>query len=207
MDPCKKRTVVVNFLGSPCVGKSLLSALTFAELKLRGKVCEYVQEFAKTLVWLKDFTTLNDQYHVSSRQNGIIRSIVDTGQIDYIITDGPLLNGLYYNRYNPDNVSSVERLAWKASGLGPDVSEPACNIWASAQILQKTEKFILDRYAEYDNFNVYLRRGNFAYETAGRIQTLEEAKEVDVILYQLLKEKLCPISPELCSGEMGQSLR
>lgn len=165
MDPCKKRTVVVNFIGSPCSGKSLLSALTFAELKLRGKVCEYVQEFAKTLVWLKDFSTLNNQYYVSSRQNGIIRSIVDTGQIDFIITDGPLLNGLYYNRYNPDNVSSVE----------------------------KTEKFILDRYAEYDNFNVYLRRGNFAYETAGRIQTMEEANEVDSVLYAMLKESSIPL--------------
>jgi hypothetical protein len=165
MDLRKKRTIVINFLGAPSSGKTLLAALTFAELKLRGKVCEYVQEYAKTLVWLKKFELLNDQYFVSSHQNDLLRAIANTGKVDYIITDGPLLNGLYYNRYNPDNVSSVE----------------------------KTEQFILDRYAEYDNFNVYLHRGDFPYEQEGRIQTLEQAKEIDRTLFSLLQDKEIPV--------------
>jgi hypothetical protein len=165
MDLRKKRTIVINFLGGPSSGKSLLAALTFAELKLRGKICEYVQEYAKTLVWLKKFELLNDQYFVSSHQNDLLRAITSTGKVDYIITDGPLLNGLYYNRANPDNVSAVD----------------------------KTEKFILDRYAEYDNFNIFLHRGSFPYEQEGRLQTLDQAKEVDRVLLAMLQERNIPV--------------
>lgn len=165
MDLRKKRSIVINFLGGPSSGKSLLAALTFAELKLRGKICEYVQEYAKTLVWLKKFELLNDQYFVSSHQNDLLRAITSTGKVDYIITDGPLLNGLYYNRYNSDNVSAVD----------------------------KTEQFILNRYAEYDNFNIYLHRGSFPYEQEGRLQTPEQAKEVDRVLLAMLKDHGIPL--------------
>ena len=165
MDLRKKRTIIINFIAGPGAGKTILAALTFAELKLRGKICEYVQEYAKTLVWLKKFELLNDQYFVSSHQNDLLRAITSAGKVDYVITDGPLLNGLYYNRYNPDNVSAVD----------------------------KTEQFVLDRYAEFDNFNIYLHRGTFPYEQEGRLQTLEQAKEVDRVLLAMLKEKGIPL--------------
>jgi len=165
MDFRKKRTIVINFIGSPGSGKTLLAALTFSELKMRGKVCEYVQKFAKSLVWTKKFSQLNNQYYVSNHQNELLSSIVQTGKVDFIITDGPLLNGLYYNRYNPDNVSDVD----------------------------KTERFILDRYKEYDNFNVYLRRDSFPYEQVERIATVEQAKEVDRILYSMLQKYDIPV--------------
>ena len=43
------KTYVINIIGAPGVGKTTISALLFAKLKLRGYICEYVQEYAKKL--------------------------------------------------------------------------------------------------------------------------------------------------------------
>ncbi len=48
-----KKTYIINFIGGPGIGKTTLSALIFAKLKLHENkyVVELVQEYAKTLVW------------------------------------------------------------------------------------------------------------------------------------------------------------
>ena len=154
------KTKIINLLGGPGCGKSTFSGLIYAELKLKGKTVEYVQEFAKNLVWLKEFETLNNQHYVSQCQYKLLKSINDTNEIDYIVTDGSLLHGLYYNRYNTENLSNVE----------------------------KTEKLILKYYSEFKNINIFLKRGKFEYEQAGRIQNLEEAREIDYALKKILDE-------------------
>lgn len=157
-----RQTFMINFIAGPGSGKSTISALVFAKLKLRGFVVEYVQEFAKTLVWTKNFETLNNQYYVSNKQYTLFKQMDRI--VDFIVTDAPLANSLYYNRHFVDNTSNIE----------------------------KTEKFILNCISEFNNVNIFLERGEFAYEQQGRMQNEEEAKEIDVILKHLLRHNNIP---------------
>ncbi|QKF94140.1 AAA domain-containing protein (nadR/ttd14) [Fadolivirus algeromassiliense] len=155
-----RKTYIVNLIGGPCIGKTTLSALIFAKLKLHKNkyVAEYVQEYAKQLVWTKNFDLLNNQFYVSQYQYKLLKQM--NGCLDYVVTDGPIIQGLYYNLHNKDNISNID----------------------------KTEKFILQCHSEFNNINIFLKRGNYEYESQGRLQTEEESREIDVILKHLLKQ-------------------
>lgn len=153
------KTKVINFVAGSGCGKSLMAALTFAELKMKHISAEYVQEYAKTLVWRKLFCELNNQYQVSTEQYRMIKAV--DGKVDYIVCDSPLVVGLLYNRIHPTNVCNVE----------------------------KTEKMLKEKMAEFDNVYIYLERNEeYPYEKEGRIQDEEEAKEIDTLFKSLLDE-------------------
>lgn len=103
----KTPTFVINFIAGPGSGKTTICSLVFAHLKIKKYTVEYVQEYAKMLVWTKKFHTLNNQYYVTSKQYNILKSI-DTN-VNMIVTDGPIIHGLYYNRHNKDNTSNIEK--------------------------------------------------------------------------------------------------
>ena len=156
-----RKTYVINFICGPGGGKTVLSALLFAKLKLHPNkyVVEYVQEYAKYLVWTKQFDILNNQYYVTQYQYKLLKQM--DGHVDFIVTDGPLIQGMYYNMHNKDNISNVE----------------------------KTENYMVKCHNEFRNINIFLDRGDHEYETQGRLQTEEESREIDVILKHLLKQK------------------
>ena len=152
---------LVNIIGPPGVGKSTISALLFAYMKMRGFVVEYVQEYVKKLVWTRDFDSINNQYYLSKKTFETLDQIVGSGSIQYCISDGPLLHGLVYNLQNVNNTSNVE----------------------------KTERFILDCVSKFNNINIYLERvPGRLYEIAGRIHTEEESYEVGNLLKALLEK-------------------
>lgn len=153
-----RTTYVINLIAGPSSGKTTLCAILFAKLKLKKFVTEYVQEYAKNLVWTKDYDTLNNQYLVTKTQYNLLKQINST--VDFIVTDGCLCHGLYYNIYNKDNISNV----------------------------QKTQEYILDSFNQFNNINIFIERGDFEYEKQGRLQTEDESKEIDVILKHLLKQ-------------------
>ena len=149
-------TKVINLIAGPAVGKTLTAALTFGHLKLQGKNAEYVSEYAKKLVWLGDFENLNNQYYVSLKQYKLMKAM--DGKIEYLVADCSLLQGLYYNKFYPDNTSNIE----------------------------KTEKKIWELYNSFNNINIFLVRGDYPYEEAGRYQTEAEAKAIDAELEKIL---------------------
>ena len=155
-------TYIINLISGPGSGKTTMAVLLFAELKMLGHTVEYVQEYAKKLVWMQDYERLNNQYLVSKKQADLFWSI--DGKVQYIVTDACLLHGLYYNRHNPDNVSNVE----------------------------KTEKLILERYNQFHNINIFLERGDFPYEPAGRIQSYQESITIDNYLKKMMNEMKIP---------------
>lgn len=151
-----RKSFIINIIGGPGIGKSTLYSLIYARMKIRRLSVEQVQEFAKKLVWSEKFEILDNQYYVSQQQYSELASVY--GKVRFVITDGSLLHGLYYNRNNPTNV---------------------CN-------RDITEAKIIELYSKFNNINIFLTRGAFPYEQAGRIQTADEAVDVDRELKILL---------------------
>lgn len=153
------KTYLINLISGPSAGKTTIAALLFAQLKMRGFAVEYVQEVAKSYVWLEDYTTLNNQHWLSFEQFKKMNCL--QGKVRFIITDGCLLHGLYYNRFNKDNVSNVV----------------------------KTEQLIWECYNKFNNINIYIKRGLYPYETAGRYHAESEAKLIDEFLKKVMVDR------------------
>jgi nicotinamide riboside kinase len=95
-----KHTLVINALAGPGSGKSTFSGGIFNLLKESGYNVEYVQEFAKTLTWEKNFEALKHQCYVTGTQQYMQNMLI--GQVEAVITDSPILVGLmYYDEQNP----------------------------------------------------------------------------------------------------------
>lgn len=90
---------LINFYAGPGTGKSTTAAQVFAGLKKKGYNVELVTEFAKELTWHDRHRTLTDQLYVTSKQHHNIYMLKD--KVEYIVTDSPILLGLYYNKLNP----------------------------------------------------------------------------------------------------------
>lgn len=161
---------VINIVGGPGIGKSLTSGFLFSKLKLKGESCEFVQEVAKDYVWQQRYEILDNQYHLSLSMYEKLKSIY--GKVKYVITDGSLLHGLYYNKYNTNNVSNVE----------------------------KTQDMILSKFKEFNNVVLFIARGDHEYEQEGRIQNFNEALHVDEELKKILVENKIEYY-EIQSGE------
>lgn len=149
----KKETILINLIGGPGIGKTTLSAFLFVQMKLKKMNVEYVQEVAKPLVYLKKFDELNAQLEVTKEQFEKFEAY--NGTLDFIITDGSILHGLYFNRNNPYNTSDVEEV----------------------------EQFILEKHASMPTINILLTRPEDAYyEKEGRLQDEEESNNIDTYL-------------------------
>jgi hypothetical protein len=88
------KMIVVNFFAGPGAGKSTTAAGVFSLLKLHGVNCEYVPEFAKDLTWENRYKTLENQIYIFAKQQHRLWRLI--GEVDVVITDAPLIQGLVY---------------------------------------------------------------------------------------------------------------
>jgi len=87
-------TLVVNLVGGPGLLKSALAAHAFAELKYLGIEVELVLEPAKELVWDGRLTGLKNKVILLGEQ--VKRIDRCNGQVQVIVTDGPIIDCSYY---------------------------------------------------------------------------------------------------------------
>ena len=83
---------VINLFGGPGSGKSTTAAAAFAMMKNMGLRVELVTEYAKDLTYEKG--DLTNQLSILGEQDRRLRRLL--GQVDYVVTDSPLLLGLMY---------------------------------------------------------------------------------------------------------------
>jgi nicotinamide riboside kinase len=86
---------VINFFGGPGTGKSVQAAKLFAELKIQGKKCELITEFAKELVYDESFKVMENQIWIFANQHHRMHRLKD--KVDIMITDSPLFNSIVYS--------------------------------------------------------------------------------------------------------------
>jgi hypothetical protein len=163
-------TKVINIIGGPGCDKSLFSSAIILNLNLRQKSVEQIPDYAKSLVWQKDFDSLKNQYQIAQRQFDMI-NLLD-GQVQYLVTECPLPQVLYYNENYADNICDVA----------------------------KTRAQILEWYKRHDNLNILVERGDKKYSHTGRFQDEDQAREIDKALRQLLLREDIPftaLSPDI----------
>ncbi len=152
------KTIVVNMFAGPGAGKTTCAWQIASELKKRGYVTEYVPEYAKELVWDKNFDlldgTLEHQKQLLEEQSHRLDRLV--GQVDFIVTDSPvLLNAIYYTG-SPEEKKGYTDEVYK-------------------------------RFASYNNFSVFIQRGK-SFEQAGRIHDLEQSLKIDQQIEDMLHD-------------------
>ncbi len=157
-------TRVINIIGGPGSGKSLIAAALMLHLNLHQKTTETIPDYAKSLVWQNSHQVLKNQYFIAQRQFEMLELL--DGQVQYLITECSLPQVLFYNENYPDNICDIA----------------------------KTHKQILDWHQQFDNVNILVQRSSKKYVRSGRFQEEEEAIAMDHGLRSLLQREAMPFT-------------
>ena len=152
------KTLIVNLLGGPGIGKTTEASTIFGRLKKMGISAEYIQEYVKYKVWEENYDKLKDQILVFGKQHN--RMFVVKGKVRVVINDSALLNSIVYNSINNKIISD-----------------------AFENLVIKT----IYEDDEIENLDILLKR-TVPYQKEGRYQTLEEAIEVDIKVKDVLEK-------------------
>lgn len=102
---------VLNIWSGPGCGKSTTAAGLFYHMKCAGIEVEYVQEYAKDMVYERRDNILYDQIYVFAKQQRRIARLQDHA-IEWVITDCPIPLGLVY--LQPNTLSTnFHDLVWE----------------------------------------------------------------------------------------------
>jgi hypothetical protein len=155
---------VINLFAGPGAGKSTVAAGLFYSLKKQHKSVELVTEYAKDLVYSDQVAFLqSNQEYVFAEQNR--RQHVLIGKVDIAITDSPLLlSHIYANQY--------------AKRLPKDR-------------LDSFLAHVNQVFNSYTNINFFLQRPD-TFQQAGRVQNLEESKDIDNRIVAVLNNNNIP---------------
>lgn len=154
---------IINLFSGPGGGKSTLAGELFGYMKSNRMNVEYITEFAKELTWKKDYSTLDDQLYVTFSQHH--KQYLLLNEVDYIITDSPILLGIIYLNSNSKKFNN--RFDWEASFIN----------------------LVYNTFDQYDNYNFVIERGNKPYISKGRNQSEHEALHIDREVIRILEGK------------------
>lgn len=94
---------IVNLFGGPGVGKSTIAARLFSDMKEKLFNVELRTEYAKDLYYEgRNEILQTDQFYVLAKQNRKLQSLLIKGEVDYVVTDAPLLASAAYNSFTTD---------------------------------------------------------------------------------------------------------
>lgn len=152
----------LNLMGGPGTGKSLSAARLFAQLKERHFSVELVNEFAKAWVTEGRKITEETQTYFLGKQMHYESRWLNNG-VQNIVTDSPVLVGpLHAEKY---------------------VSK------ALADALYQVSTFYDARHPYHF---IFLQRGDYPYQSAGRFQTEAEARAMDDFILQYITSRYPP---------------
>ena len=148
-----KECLVVNLIGGPGTGKSILAAEVFSSLKRDGITCDVAWEYIKRKLREKALKVVQSQIYIFGKQQFQLFTMKD--EVEVVITDAPLLLFSYYDKTRCPYLKDM----------------------------------VINEYKEYNNLLYFIERDlSVGYETEGRYQDLDGAKQVDVELKAFLDE-------------------
>lgn len=160
-------TKVVNLIGGPGIGKSVLAAELFVKMKKNHLNCELIYEYPKEMTWEENQKLLENQIVTFAGQHRKVWSL--NGKVDYIITDSPLIMYSVYFEYYLEKTKKQ----------------------FSSEYKQLSIDFFDQTFLEFDNINFVLSR-QFDYQEQGRNQKEDEARNLDSTLVKKLIDRKIP---------------
>ena len=153
-----KSTHVINLFAGGGAGKTTTAADLFAEMKHLRLHVELVREYIKDWAWTGRECTAYDQVYVFGKQAQ--RESIYYHNLDYLVTDSPLILSAFYEQHVFHN-----------SIIAPAVFNFL--------------EFAKSQNIVYHNF--FLKRLK-KFDTRGRYQTEEQARDVDNLLKTFLDD-------------------
>lgn len=151
---------VINLFGGPGSGKSTIASKLFASMKMKHLNVELVTEFAKDLCW--EFSG-KDTYH-------------------------PALDDQLYILGNQNR--RLTRLVGKVDYAIVDSPIIMNMVYATPTYYPKHYRaFLQELWDSYDNFSVFLGRGEYEYQSLGRNQDEQQAREKDEEIKKMLIDR------------------
>lgn len=163
-------TKVVNFFAGPSAGKSTMALGLTHWMKNRRMNVEYVPEYPKQLTWDKRHEALEDQLYVFAKQHSRLYQLL--GQVDWIVTDGPILQGLCYMDYGLNKFISIRR----------------------SEFEDRLKELVLSAHDQYENLNFFVDRAGREFVQAGRNQDEQESNHLDHVVKMMLAKQSVPFS-------------
>lgn len=154
-------TKIINFYAGPSAGKSTAASYIYYLLKTKGYNTELVREYVKSWAWSQRTPSIYDQIYILGKQSRTESMLY--GKVDWIVTDSPVLQNVHYaDLYCPKDFADGIKAATLAFYKQAEVDK-------------------------HKHIHIFLKR-NKPYQTEGRFQNEEQAKEVDIGLIKLFKE-------------------
>lgn len=154
-------TKIISLHGGPGTGKSTTAAKTFALLKEQQENAELVSEYVKQWAWEKRVPVNYDQFYFFGKQTRKEYSLF--GKVDYIVTDSPIvMSGMYAQMYGTPHQAVLFR----------------------SMVLTYLD---MVKASGHEHIHVFLNRVK-KYNPAGRYQTEDQAKDIDLKVRQYLTE-------------------
>lgn len=148
----------INFFGGPGSGKSTTTARIFAQLKERQVSVEMVAEYVKAWAYAHRQVKAFDQVYLFGKQHQYEYRFLSAG-VKNIVTDSPCFQSTIYARHY-----GQPQMARLLAGL--------CKLYDD----------------EHRCLNVFLLRGKKPYVQEGRYQSYDQAKQLDQIILECLRE-------------------
>jgi len=154
---------IINLFCGPGGGKSTTAATMFAYLKNKGHNVELVREWIKDSVYENRPSVFENQFYASAKQYKKLLDLKNYGKVPLVITDSPLLLGIYYAKNLP-YAKQLNSLLYKLNAEFDNTNvyinrskkyETSGRVHSFEQSLE-IDKFILDEFAPFE----YILDGN-----------------------------------------------
>lgn len=187
----KRRPLVINAFGGPGSGKSTSCLDICQQLKKLNYKAEYVSEYAKDLVYDKNEKLLDgspeSQFEILKEQLKRVDRFYNSGEVDFIVTDSPVLLNEIYNKSLTEEYDSMvtslhndfdnftyfmerDASAFQKEGRIHDLEE-------SQKIDQDIKQLLGDKKVRYETYNhdTVEKIVSDAIRAFNRINGIEEA--------------------------------
>jgi len=108
----KKEAIVVNLIGGPGCGKSIMAAKLFEKLKLKYISCDISMEYIKRKLREKALKVIESQIYIFGKQQFQLFTMKD--EVEVIITDSPLILSAIYDKTQCKHLKALILKEFKA---------------------------------------------------------------------------------------------
>lgn len=165
-------TVVINAFAGAGAGKTTACLEISEKLKKSGYVVEYVQEYAKDLVWEENWEMLDGteahQFQILQEQINRVDRLI--GKTQFIVTDSPiLLNGIYNKELTAEYTDMLSELYSQYNNFNFYVERDINNYETDGRLQTLEESIAKDQEVidMLDDFQLYF--GRYNHDTVDKI--------------------------------------